>query len=352
MERALFNGKEIFATEISDDIFENEEVFRRASQEKQLFCPDPECENKILRYCHGEKKKAYFAHLNKSNCDYADFDKNNDEERIAICRKLYESFKSMGFNIKQEIKIIPRHYTYLYIEEKNLAVEIIRQNANVENIKRLIKRYEENKIKVCWIVADKDNGISKINDLYRVKKFLLEETEKNSFVLVEPINFSVYQYKKWSSELYSEKSNIEDLIIEDNAVTIKGFQERFVEWNIEKRSSKIDTQKKYTNYFNQGTKSTKYSPDNRYGDYKTKHSRPESSYTSAIKDDSKFENLDESKRKQIIEKINIKEEPARINGIRWVKCEKCGRIAQDYEFASYGGIDRVNINFGICNKCR
>lgn len=35
--------------------------------------------------------------------------------------------------------------------------------------------------------------------------------------------------------------------------------------------------------------------------------------------------------------------------IRWVKCEKCGSIKQDIEFASYGGKDHVNL--GLCSEC-
>lgn len=34
---------------------------------------------------------------------------------------------------------------------------------------------------------------------------------------------------------------------------------------------------------------------------------------------------------------------------RWVKCEKCGEIKQDVEFASYGGHGHVNL--GICRDC-
>ena len=34
---------------------------------------------------------------------------------------------------------------------------------------------------------------------------------------------------------------------------------------------------------------------------------------------------------------------------RWVKCEKCGTIKQDVEFASYGGHRHVNL--GICREC-
>ena len=36
-------------------------------------------------------------------------------------------------------------------------------------------------------------------------------------------------------------------------------------------------------------------------------------------------------------------------GNRWVKCEKCGAIKQDHEFASYGGTNHVNL--GTCRDC-
>ena len=45
----------------------------------ELYCPDPECDHKILRYCHGEIKEAFFAHLNNESCDYANFDKENTQ---------------------------------------------------------------------------------------------------------------------------------------------------------------------------------------------------------------------------------------------------------------------------------
>ena len=36
-------------------------------------------------------------------------------------------------------------------------------------------------------------------------------------------------------------------------------------------------------------------------------------------------------------------------GTRWVKCVKCGAIKPDYEFASYGGENTVNL--GTCSEC-
>ena len=34
---------------------------------------------------------------------------------------------------------------------------------------------------------------------------------------------------------------------------------------------------------------------------------------------------------------------------RWVKCERCGSIKMEREFASYGGLDHVNL--GVCRDC-
>lgn len=36
-------------------------------------------------------------------------------------------------------------------------------------------------------------------------------------------------------------------------------------------------------------------------------------------------------------------------GTRWVQCERCGKVAQEGEFACYGGEKHVNL--GICRKC-
>ena len=37
-------------------------------------------------------------------------------------------------------------------------------------------------------------------------------------------------------------------------------------------------------------------------------------------------------------------------GIRWIQCERCGRIGQEGDFVSYGGKNHVNL--GVCKKCQ
>ena len=96
MERAKWNGREYTASEIAAD-FETERTIRRVSG-RELFCPDPECKTPLLRYCHGEKKHAYFAHLQTGACDYAQFDKQPGIIR-EVRYKLYELFKRKGYDV-------------------------------------------------------------------------------------------------------------------------------------------------------------------------------------------------------------------------------------------------------------
>lgn len=90
MERAKWNDLEISATDIASD-YQKEAEIRKVSG-KELICLDPECESPLLKYCHGEKKSAYFAHLHDGNCDYAQFDRQPSILR-EIRYQLYESFK-------------------------------------------------------------------------------------------------------------------------------------------------------------------------------------------------------------------------------------------------------------------
>lgn len=50
---------------------------------------------------------------------------------------------------------------------------------------------------------------------------------------------------------------------------------------------------------------------------------------------------------------NLEQQEKRVidaNGIRWIKCEFCGKIAKEAEFYTYGG--RGHINLGTCKECK
>lgn len=142
MERAKWNGREYTASEIADD-FEMEHTIRQLSR-RELFCPDPQCETPLLRYCHGEKKHAYFAHLQTESCDYAQFDKQPGIIR-EVRYKLYGLFKSKGYDAQIEQKILPHHYTHILLktETKTIAIEIGSSATRVAQIDTLQNDYSK-----------------------------------------------------------------------------------------------------------------------------------------------------------------------------------------------------------------
>ena len=90
MENALWNGKLYTAAEIAES-YELEKSVRKASGRKELRCPDADCPSPVLRYCHGEIKSAFFAHLDNCTCDYAEFDKENTQ----LMRKVKRTISSI-----------------------------------------------------------------------------------------------------------------------------------------------------------------------------------------------------------------------------------------------------------------
>ena len=66
MEKALYENQILIASEIANN-YEIEKNVRRYSATSKLICPDAECPFPILKYCHGNIKRPYFAHKHKCN---------------------------------------------------------------------------------------------------------------------------------------------------------------------------------------------------------------------------------------------------------------------------------------------
>ena len=98
MENSIWNGQLLIASDIAKE-YTLEKKVRKASGDKGLRCPDSDCQEPILRYCHGEVKDAYFAHLSNARCDYAKFDKINIQIVRKIKKILYEHFKENGYKV-------------------------------------------------------------------------------------------------------------------------------------------------------------------------------------------------------------------------------------------------------------
>lgn len=373
MENALWNGKLYLASEIAEDYALEKEI-RKASGRKELCCPDSDCDNPILRYCHGEIKDAFFAHLNNEHCDYANFDKETTQIMRTIRRCIFEHFKNKGYNVRLEVKLIPHHYTHLYFEMQNgekVAVEIGSQHLSANRIDYLAEQYHQEGISVKWIVLGNTDIPVRENQTFFLKRYLLNESNNRDLIVInwdatEVAQFKVdpnkYEYNGQTvhsnnyPEVYCEFATLDNLTFENSELSFQGFQDRYSIWlhkkkaAFEKKLKQIND--KVTLYQEQQLKlkllqeqqTTVTIPSNNYSAPKQsvilkKHNHIEESSKSY-----------DERRQEIIPLISQQKKQVRDSlGKRWVKCEICGAIETDDKFSSYGGIDHVNL--GQCYNC-
>lgn len=371
MEYALWNGERISAFEVSKN-YQLEKQVRQASGKKQLICPDKDCENPILRYCHGEKKEAYFAHLNNNLCDYSEFDRNNTDIVRSIRRRFCDHFKSIGLNVELEIKILKHHYTHLLITTdsgKQIAVEFGTQRLSANYINRLSVEYQKQNIPVKWIVIGNINHSIEEDKVFFLKRYLLNESTNKDLIIVSWNAEEVAQYKidpneyKYKSrEIRSENypkdfkkiGKIEDVILDGEELSITGFHDDYNKWltiknrAYNKRIAQLEEEERKREEL---AKSIMKRPNfHKIGFSDVLPPKKQTEYSSPINRYSPSELSTQKGYYEVKDKFTQQLTPIRdSNDRRWVKCEKCGEIKLDSEFSSYGGTNRVNL--GICSAC-
>lgn len=263
MERALWNNKEYYANDVVND-FDTENKIRKASH-KELFCPDSQCNTPILRYCHGEKKRAYFAHIKNSKCDYGDFDRKNKFIR-EIRIKLFQLFREKGYDVKIEQKLLPKHYAQLEVKigGKSIAIEIGTKATTASQISFLEEEYGKRNINLEWIVIGDIQPSIKENGVFFLKRYELNRSAKNDLIVISHDATKAIQYrmdtKEYScknidwrefQEIYSENAGIEELCFEKGTLTLLGFNQRYEQWLRDKQPHFIQEIKRLENYRSQ-----------------------------------------------------------------------------------------------------
>lgn len=378
MENAQWSGRLLIASEIAKD-YPLEKEIRRASGHKELCCPDPECQNPILRYCHGEKKDAFFAHLNNEHCDYANFDRENTQIMRNVRTIIYEQFKSKGYHVRPEVKILDHHYTHLLFnmdDDIKVALEIGTQRISANRIDALTDEYRKKGIAVKWIVLGNTDTTVRESQTYFLKRYLLNESKNKDLLVVSWDGKEVAQYKvdpnhyKYNGhiitsrnypETYFEYAHIEELTIDGGELTLAGFSERYEKWLLRKRTAfekrivQLEEEKKlrmeelqrqekeireqqllFRSYQQKLYVVNTTASLNPVDSVSTKHETPNRAYNQC--------------EEEILSLIEQQDTPAFDSmGRRWIKCEKCGCIGTDAIFISYGGENHVNL--GICYNC-
>lgn len=223
-----------------------EKAVRKASG-KELFCSDEKCEHRLLKYCHGDVKQAYFAHLVNTDCLYDDCDKNTTEIIKEIKRKLYQHFKEINYDVNMDVKLVDRHYTHLviYINKIPYAIEILSKFSTVKRIDKINDQYKSANISVNWIVTDR-NVISDVHaiesEMNFAKRFSLNETSDNTLIAIDldgnivkqhRMDMNKYEYDGLEihsnnyPKIFARNDTIEHLVFTDGKLSLIQFNEQY-----------------------------------------------------------------------------------------------------------------------------
>ena len=252
MEYAFYENEICIAKEIAKN-FETESKIRKASKNKRLLCLDPNCENRILKYCHGEKKAAHFAHINNCSCEYEKFEGETVQSIHCVKEKLYQHFKAREFNVRINAKVYPHHFAHLLFvlpNDKKLALELITIKTNAEHLENLSKKYANANIEVKWMVVSDLHTKAPEDETYYAKRYLLNENNKKDIIILNEHATKITQYvidpnkylfngHELSLEnyppIFSKVGTLNDLVLENNEFTIKNFHQEYEKWLLNKK---------------------------------------------------------------------------------------------------------------------
>ena len=252
LEKAVWNGKLFLASDVAEN-FQLENEIRKASGHKELKCPDPNCGNPIVRYCHGDKKDAYFAHLNNECCDYARYDKDTLPIIKTIKTKLFHSLQHKGFHIDIDVKILAHHYTPLIIETENaekIAIEFGTKQTSANTTSFLSEQYAKAGVLLRWIVVDDHLTPWNESAVCHIKRFVLNTSKNRDLIIISKDGERVKQsiedqnrYEYGGREIRSsnypaffpKEATLDDITLEDNELTTTDFYKSFEMWLLKKR---------------------------------------------------------------------------------------------------------------------
>lgn len=254
---ALWNGELLNADDISQTE-ETETKIRIASTHKELRCKDPNCTAPVVCYKHGAKRGAHFSHINKGNCDYADFDKNDTSAVREARGLLFQHFKGLGYDIQREQKL-PNSKRYCHLNFRiggsNIVLQIAQSTTSATDIKTMTEGCEKSGYELVWIVLGNSDDIQYEKDNYHAMRYTFNHSAQNDLLILDidkgkisqtrwddNKNYSykgrlMYQYGGQDVHLFREVKDIDRLRVINGNLTLDGFDKRYDEWTKAKNNA-------------------------------------------------------------------------------------------------------------------
>ena len=276
-----------------------------------------------------------------------------------------------------EVKVLEHHYTHIFITTDNnerVAIEFGNQRTSEKRIERITQEYKDTGISVQWIIVDKLDVPDGEDRVYCLKRYILNESPNCDLIIIEPETYKVGQYKidekrYWAAgrEIYSEnypktytvESTLENIIFENNELTLPGFIASYNTW-FEKKNKQFlkkkeqlekeaaEERKRQAERLEEIRRRQKEEREKKgqtftYTPYKPAAPTP---VFQTPQPEVKPQLSYEERKSEVVELFEQNlSKVVDSTGVRWFKCNTCQIIKEDPEFVYYSGLT------GLCREC-
>lgn len=179
--------------------------------------------------------------MTNTECDYDKFDMNDSVVLKELRINLFNHFTALGYKVETEYKLLKHHYSPVFCSKENesFVIEMGDSRTTMGYVEKLQRKYKLKQIPIKWLVGEetlflRENGVSFL------KRFLLNESKNNDFILVDGNVIMQYRLDKkvykldGYSEIYKEKATLKELCVVNGELSINGFDSRFLIWQNKK----------------------------------------------------------------------------------------------------------------------
>lgn len=228
MEKALYGGRLRMAYKVAGNT-ELEKEIRNASKGGEILCPDIECKAPILKYCHGDVRTPYFSHKAKGACDYATFDKRDNDTFRDVRHALYEHFIRTGYCVLQEEKVLKHHYAHLMIgpgqiqSSEMVAIELGDTMTSLNDMQKINDGYQAQGIPVNWLLIDDEQRHARCAYRRYLEWYLHCGASNRHLVVISSDASEVAEYKVIcnSNEVSQFIGSIDELDLIDGEIVLR-----------------------------------------------------------------------------------------------------------------------------------
>ncbi len=333
---------------------------RQKSKNNELFCPCGCGANLILVAGDKNLREQHFRIKDGDDnyeCQVVTEGKTSVDSKIVLKCWLDDNLHDDNLESRLpicDVSAAERRYEFTFISrKKGIALDYCHNRANLSDEKQSILEQNSNGIKIIHVV-DSMNGECE----GQYPEWMMKVQDKQRYCLLLAIVDEDYLKAEMKAVFYGQDIDgfwheiefangpLKEYRIEDDGIIY--FHDNFLESMLEdaelqfKNSmddlkSKREEQKRLQE---ESKKQQKLEEEKRKEEQRIE---VETAFKEKSQKEAEF-------KRNLSSNLDQQETQVRdADGNRWIKCEYCGNIAMEAEFATYGGLHHVNL--GICKKC-